>query len=267
MKSSSAAWARRVLNTVLLKACTLVMAAVSMINPVMAQAQTPLMPLIASEGSTWSPPWRVVGLPKAKTDITLTRFEVGTVQGERALKVSTQSSYGTLVHDLPQSTAGKLQWRWRLDQPLTGGKAVADLLTKTGDDAALKVCVLFEQPLERVPFLERSLLRLARSVSGENLPAATICYVWDSLHPAGLQGANPYTQRVRFITLQGKGAVLGQWQNELRDVAADFAMLFADELPTGSKVPKVRAVLIGADSDNTGSHSVAWVKSIDWLQP
>jgi hypothetical protein len=253
------------LNKGLLKLCLFGVAAVSMVNPVMAQAQTPFMPLIAAEGSTWSPPWRVVGLPKSKTDIALTRFEVGTVQGERALKVSTQSSYGTLVHDLPQATAGKLQWRWRLDQPLTGGKAVADLLTKASDDAALKVCVLFEQPLERVPFLERSLLRLARSVSGENLPAATICYVWDSVHPAGLQGANPYTQRVRFITLQGKGAALGQWQDELRDVAADFAMLFADELPTGSKVPKVRAVLIGADSDNTGSHSVAWVKSIDWL--
>jgi hypothetical protein len=141
---------------------------------------------------------------------------------------------------------------------------VADIQTKAGDDAALKVCVMFDHPLERVPFAQRILLRIARGVSGEDLLAATLCYVWDSVHPAGLQGANPYTQRVRFITLQGKGAPLAQWQTETRDVAADFAKLFSDELPAGAGVPKVRAVLIGADSDNTGAESMGWVRGLQW---
>jgi hypothetical protein len=141
---------------------------------------------------------------------------------------------------------------------------VADIQTKAGDDAALKVCVMFDHPLARVPFVERTKLRIARSVSGEDLPAATLCYVWDSVHPAGLRGANPYTPRVRYITLQGQGASLAQWQTESRDVAADFAQLFADELPQGAAVPPVRAVLIGADSDNTGSRSVGWVGAMGW---
>jgi hypothetical protein len=47
-------------------------------------------------------------------------------------------------------------------------------------------------------------------------------------------------------------------------VAADFAQLFADELPQSAAVPPVRAVLIGADSDNTGSRSVGWVNSLAW---
>jgi hypothetical protein len=115
-----------------------------------------------------------------------------------------------------------------------------------------------------VPFVERTKLRIARSVSGEDLPAATLCYVWDSVHPAGLRGANPYTARVRYITLQGQGASVSQWQTESRDVAADFAQLFADELPQGAAVPPVRAVLIGADSDNTGSRSVGWVGAMGW---
>jgi hypothetical protein len=105
---------------------------------------------------------------------------------------------------------------------------------------------------------------MARRISGEDLPAATLCYVWDSVYPAGTQGANPYTQRVRFINVQGKGAPLGQWQSESRDVAADFAQLFADELPQGAAAPPVRAVLIGADSDNTGAESVGWLKSLAW---
>lgn len=231
------------------------------------QAQTPvslglaLTPLLPADGSAIGT-WRFVGFPKSKAAIPATRFDLAEVQGERALRVSTEASYGTWVHDLPQVKATHLQWRWRLDQPLTGGKAVADILTKAGDDAALKVCVMFDHPLDRVPFVERTLLRIARQVSGEDLPAATLCYVWDSVHPAGLQGPNPYTRRVRFVTLQGKGAPLGQWRSERRDVAADFAHLFADETPIDGPVPPVRAVLIGADSDNTASRSLGWVTDL-----
>ena len=225
-----------------------------------AQSLSPLVPDDGAAASTW----RFVGFPKYKADIPATRFELAEVQGERALKVSTSASYGTWVHDLPKVNPGRLQWRWRLDQPLTGGQGVADIQTKAGEDAALKVCVMFDHPLDRVPFVERTLLRIARSVSGEDLPAATLCYVWDSVHPAGLQGANPYTQRVRFITLQGKGAPLAQWQTETRDVAADFVNLFGDELPASTAAPKVRAVLIGADSDNTGALSVGWVQGVQW---
>jgi hypothetical protein len=225
-----------------------------------------LAPLIPVEGAQAAAPWRVVGFPKASAQIPPTRFEVATVQGERAIKVSTQASYGTLVHDVPRLPAGRLQWRWRLDQALVGGQRAPDILTKAGDDAALKVCVMFEHPLERVPFLERTQLRLARTLSGEDLPVATLCYVWDSVHPAGLRGANPYTARVRYITLQGQGAPLAQWQAESRDVAADFAQLFADEWPQGAAAPPVRAVLIGADSDNTGARSVAWITGLNWVR-
>ena len=244
------------------KPASMLLAMACATSPALSQSLSPLVPADGAAANTW----RFVGFPKSKADIPATRFELAEVQGERALKVSTRASYGTWVHDLPKTEPGRLQWRWRLDQPLTGGKVVADIQTKAGDDAALKVCVMFDHPLDRVPFVERTLLRIARGVSGEDLPAATLCYVWDSVHPAGLQGANPYTPRVRFITLQGKGASLAQWQSESRDVAADFAKLFADELPTGGAVPKVRAVLVGADSDNTGSQSVGWVKGIDWLR-
>jgi hypothetical protein len=228
----------------------------------MALPQT-LAPLAPADG-TAPASWRFVGFPKAKADLPATRFELADIQGQRALKVSTQASYGSWVHDLPNVNARPLQWRWRLDLPLSAGKTAPDILSKAGDDAALKVCILFDHPLERVPFIERTKLRIARSLSGEDLPAATLCYVWDSVYSPGLQGANPYTRRVRFITLQGKGSALGQWQTESRDVAADFAQLFADEAPAGSATPRLRAVLVGADSDNTGSQSIGWVANLQW---
>jgi Protein of unknown function (DUF3047) len=231
-----------------------------------AQMQPPLPPLLKGDGAI-NPAWRVVGFPKKQANLPTTRFEAGAVDGQTALQVSTASSYGTLVHPTPGAPPAQLQWRWRLDQPLTGGQTPPNLRTKAGDDAALKVCVMFDHPLERVPFVERTVLRLARSVSGEALPAATLCYVWDSAAPAGLQGANPYTRRVRYISLRGQGDALGQWVTESRDVAQDFATLFADELPAGATAPSANAVLIGADSDNTASRSTGWVAELRWGAP
>lgn len=224
-----------------------------------------LSDLISKDGTT-NPPWRLVGIPPSQSVVPTTTFEVAQVQSETALKVATHASYGTWVHELPSLTPGQLQWRWRLDSPLNGGKTAADIQTKAGDDAALKICVMFDHPIEQVPFVERTILRIARRVSGENLPAATICYIWDSVYNVGFKAANPYTKRVRFMVLQGKNSALGQWKTENRDLAADFATLFADELPSTNKnaIPKVKAVLIGADSDNTGAKSVAWVSSITW---
>jgi len=231
----------------------------------------PLPPLIQGGGAL-STEWRFVGFPKKQAEIPPTRFTVGSVDGEVALKVATDRSYGTWVNGWTGPVpVTKLQWRWRLDTPLSGGTGPADLLTKAGDDAALKVCVMFDQPLERVPFLERTVLRLARSVSGAPLPAATLCYVWDTAGAAGAQGANPYTRRVRFISLQGRATPLGRWASESRDVAQDFATLFADELPQGAQTPRealppIITVLIGADSDNTASQSLGWVADLRWKQ-
>ncbi len=239
--------------------------ALATLLPLAATAQT-LPPLTQADG-TLHPGWRYVGFPQQKARIPPTVIEAGQMDGQRAVQVITDASYGTLVHDLQSAPAGPLQWRWRLDQPLSGGKATPDLNTKAGDDAALKVCALFDHPLDRVPFVERTVLRIARSVSGEALPAATVCYVWDSAHPAGRQGANPYTKRVRYISLRGSEAPTGQWLSEQRDLARDFATLFADELPAGSVVPPLRSVLIGADSDNTASRSRGWVADLRSAAP
>ena len=215
-----------------------------------------------------NPAWRVVGFPKKQAELPLTRFEAAQPETARqALRVSTASSYGTLVHPWSGPAPGPLQWTWRLDQPLSQGKAPPDLTTKAGDDAALKLCVMFDHPLERVPLVERTLLRLARSLSGEFLPAATVCYVWDSARPAGLRGANPYTRRVRYISLRGTEAPLNQWLPESRQAAQDYADLFRDETAAAGPAPPVLAVVLGADSDNTASTSLGWFAQVGWLLP
>ena len=83
----------------------------------------PLLPL-SSQHSANTPGWRFVGLPN-KPDVSATRFELGQVEGVAGVQMRTNQSYGTWVHDW-RGTAGTLQWRWRLDQALSGGQRPAD---------------------------------------------------------------------------------------------------------------------------------------------
>ncbi|HAL39624.1 MAG TPA: hypothetical protein DCP03_16555 [Polaromonas sp.] len=201
-------------------------------------------------------PWRVVGLPKGRKP--LTRFDITPIDGRPVLRVEASKSYGNLVHPLPHAVPAPgtlLRWRWRLDEPLRE----ADLQRREGDDSPLKVCALFDMPPEQLGFIERNLLRLARAASGENLPSATLCYVWDHSLAPGTLLHNAYTHRVRMIVLDSGEQRLGQWVTHSRDLAADFRHAFGHESAT---VPPLEAVLVGADADNTGGHSLGYVGDV-----
>jgi hypothetical protein len=219
-----------------------------------AAAEGLLAPL-DGPGTAPPPPWREVLLPKQT--LPKTRFDIVDIDGTRALRIDSPGSYGNLVHELAIPAAGvpMLSWRWRLDRAIDG----ADLRHKAGDDAALKVCVLFEHALERVPFVERQQLRLARFLSGEPLPAATLCYVWSPLLTAGSVLPNAYTRRLRWWVLQGQGSPLGEWRSESRDLRADFLRAFGDE---ATELPRISAVLVGADADSRGGHGLAHVAGL-----
>ena len=200
-------------------------------------------------GSEPAPPWRFAGLPKQT--LPKTDFSVVEVDGTRVLKVESAGSYGNLVHPV-SSPARTLSWRWRLDRALDR----ADLRSKEGDDAALKVCALFDLDLDALSYWDRATLRLARGLSGEALPAATLCYVWDSALPAGTVLPNAYTGRMRWIVLRGTGAASGRWAAERRDLLVDFRRAFGDE---ADAMPALVGIVVGADADNTGGRALGFV--------
>ncbi len=217
-----------------------------------AHAETPLP--FGAAGAVPPAPWHVAGLPNQRKPFTI--FSVIDLEGRRALRIEADNSYGNLVYPLqPARAVARLSWQWRADELIDAD----DLRTKAGDDTALKVCVFFDLPLEKVPFVERQLLRVARSQSSEPLPAATICYVWDAHLPVGTAIPNAFTKRVRYKVLESGPARLHQWTAEKRNLAADFIELFGDE---SKEVPLVTGVAVGADADNTHGHSLAHVADL-----
>ena len=221
-----------------------------------ALADSLLEPLTLANQAKPPAPWRVVGIPDK--NMALTTFTVTALDGRNVLRLEAPKSYGNLVHPLPTGTAAaglRLAWRWRLDQ----GLPAADLRTRAGDDSPLKVCVLFDMPLDRLGVIERNLFRLARAASAEDLPSASLCYVWnDRLAPDTLL-TNAYSARVRMLVVSAGAPYQGQWQAHVRDLTADFRRAFGHETET---VPPLMAVLVGADSDNTGGHSIGFVDDL-----
>lgn len=224
---------------------------------VLAQVQLP--PLVV--GSSLGAGWRVANLPEQKPPAT--RYSAETVGERAALRLDAQASYGNLLHTLPGGAApARLQWAWRLALPNPG----TDVRGKTGDDVAAKVCLSFDLPLAQVPFGERTLLRLARSRTGQNLPAATLCWVWGGPETAGSVVDNAFSRRVRYVVLRTVADASTTWFEETRDIAADFRRAFGDEWPaTAAGLPPLTAVLVGADADNTGGQSVAHIADLRFV--
>ena len=203
----------------------------------------------AGAGSTPAAPWRVSGLPNQSKPFT--RFSVTELDGHKALRVEAASSYGNLMHPLHVEAAhGHLTWQWRVDEL----NEAADIQVRSGEDIALKVCTLWDLPLERMPFGDRQALRFLRSRTTDPVPGATVCYIWDAHQPVGTQLDSPFTRRLRYIVLRSGAEGLRRWTAEKRDIAADFLKLFGDET---RELPPLIGVAVGADADNTHGHSLA----------
>jgi len=219
-----------------------------------AAAADPVLAPFGAAGGPPSAPWKVVGLPQQTKPFT--RFSVVDIDGKRAVKIEADLSYGNIVHLLKEYAApAQLTWQWRIEKPIE----TADLREKRGDDTAVKVCVFFDLPMDNVPFTDRQLLRLARGKTTDPVPTATVCYVWDPKLPAGTTLDNAFTRRMRYIVLESGTDRLNKWVAEKRDVGADFLKLFHDE---STVVPPIIGIAVGADSDNTQTHSVAYVSGV-----
>lgn len=184
----------------------------------------------------------------------LTQFEVVPVDSVKVLRVAADKSYGNVVHGW-SGPVGSIAFRWRLDTPLTK----ANIKSKKTEDIALKVCLSFNLPVDKIPAGERALFKLAQFASRDPIPTATLCYIWDQTQAVGTEMPSPYTHRVRYIVLNSGDAQLKTWQQHQRNVVDDFKRSFGAESDT---VPAVTAIILGADSDNTLDASLGYIGDI-----
>jgi hypothetical protein len=95
--------------------------------------------------------------------------------------------------------------------------------------------------------VDRAHLRLAKVLTPNGLPYATLVYVWVRSAPVGTVLPSPYSDRVRLFVVESGEARVGQWINVRRNVLEDYRRAF-DEDPGD-----IVAVGVMTDSGDDGS--------------
>ena len=197
-------------------------------------------------GSALPDPWKPLSISSTKN---ATRYTLVSEDGVTVIRADSRAAASGLSRAITVNPAEFpiLQWRWKISNILNA----SDIRSKEGDDYPARVYVMFDYPLEKLPFVERTKIRMARALYDPNLPAATLCYVWDGKAPAGTIVISSYTSRVRMVVVESGASRVNQWHAVERDIAADFKAAFGDE------APPVIAVAIATDTDNTGESTTA----------
>ena len=181
-----------------------------------------------------------------------TQYRTGRHDGRPALHARSEASNSTLHLNLdppvdPQ--ARRLRFSWWV--PALDPVAVAS--AEPVDDAVVRIILTFDGDRSQGWAARDHLLsELARLVTGEPLPYATLIYVWDPRQPVGTVMPSPHTQRIRRLVVESGVQSLNRWLDYQRDSAADFLAVF------GEAPGRLRGVGVMTDSNNTRSSLSAW---------
>lgn len=193
-------------------------------------------------GSALPAGWAPADVPNIKVRTRYTLVDDG---GVTVIRADSESGAAGLSRPLRVDPVEFpwLRWRWKINNIIEK----ADLRTREGDDFPARLYVMFDYPLEKLSFVERQRLRLARLLFDPHLPAATLCYVWDGKVAVETIASSAYTGRVKLIVVESGAKRLRQWVETERNIANDFRAAF------GEDPPPVSGIAIATDTDNTGA--------------
>jgi hypothetical protein len=123
---------------------------------------------------------------------------------------------------------------------------------RDADDSPVRIVLIFEGDRDKFSPKNAMLSELARTLTGEELPYATLMYVWCNTRPAGSVIVNPRTDRIRKLVVESGTSKLQQWVDYERNIHADYRAAF------GEAPGALIGIGIMTDSDNTRSSTKAW---------
>lgn len=143
---------------------------------------------------------------------------------------------------------GQVQFSWKVPALI----ADADMALRDLDDSPVRIVLAFDGDRSRLSSRFQSMSEMARALTGEELPYATLMYVWCNQRERGSVIVNPRTDRIRKLVVESGVRNLNQWQDYQRNVRADYVRAFGED--PGALI----GIGIMTDSDNTRSATAAW---------
>jgi hypothetical protein len=179
-----------------------------------------------------------------------TRFRYERKDGRHAVNATSESSASMLRRQvrIEPDALRQLRFSWKVPALISS----ADMAQRDADDSPVRIVLAFEGDRSRFSPRNAMLSELSRTLTGEELPYATLMYVWCNQRTPGSVITNPRTDRIRKLVVESGPTRLGEWLEYERDVRADFERAFGE--PPGALV----GVALMSDSDNTRESAVAW---------
>ncbi len=190
--------------------------------------------------------WKPLHLPGKRK----TQYTHATHEGRPAVLATANSSVSMFRRAvrIPADELGLLTFSWKVP----GLIQTADMAQRELDDSPVRLVLAFEGDRSRFSHKNRMLSELSHALTGEELPYATLMYVWCNQCKAGDVIVNPRTDRIRKMSVESGSGNLGRWLDYQRDIRADFIKAFGEE--PGA----LTGIALMTDTDNTQSKATAW---------
>jgi hypothetical protein len=198
-------------------------------------------------------PWKHRPFPgKAPTHFAYARQD-----GRDTVLVRANASASLLRQEvrIAPEDLGSVRFSWKVPALIEQ----ADMALRDKDDAPVRIVLAFDGDRSRFSARDAALAELMRAVSGEEMPYATLMYVWCNRRAPGSVIRNARTGRIRKLVVESGAARLNQWLEYERDIRADYERAF------GEKPGALIGIAIMTDSDNTASRTQAWYGPVRML--
>jgi hypothetical protein len=172
------------------------------------------------------------------------------LDGRKAMGVKSSGSASMLrkVVSIEPAQLDAVRFSWKVPALITD----ADMALRDKDDSPVRLVLAFDGDRSKLSARDRMLSELANALTGEDMPYATLMYVWCNKREPGSVVMNPRTDRIRKLVLESGPNKLNRWIDYERDIRADYRQAFGEE------PGRLIAVGIMTDTDNTQSTAQAW---------
>jgi len=189
-----------------------------------AAGSSPLEQVLDDYKNGLSPAWQT------KSFVGKTHYTTESDDRQFYIKARSTASASGLFYKIDYDSKDQpiLRWSWKIERTIAKG----DERTKAGDDFAARVYVVFPSFI----FWK----------------TRTLNYIWANRLPKGEALPNAFTANAMMIAVESGNGRAGQWLSEERNIHEDFKKYFKAE------PPRVGAIAIMTDTDNTGESATAW---------
>ena len=173
-----------------------------------------------------------------------TRYETRGRNGDTVVWAHADSAASGLARrlDLDPAATPWIEWRWRIDALVPG----ADNTDRYAEDSPVRIVLAFDGDRRKLPVRDQLFFEQARLLSGgQDMPYATLMYIWENRQPVGSIITNPNTARVRKLVVSSGEAGVGAWQSYRRNVVDDYRRAY------GAEPGRLIGIAILTDTDNT----------------